>query len=83
MANIKSKEKRRKQDDKKYLRNKAQKSKIKTAIKKAKMEPTAQNKNYAVKLIDQSVTSGLFHKNKAARLVAKIQKLEETKKQDN
>lgn len=81
MANIKSKEKRRKQDDKKHLRNKTQKSRIKTAIKKAKLEPTNENKNYAVKLIDQAVTSGLFHKNKSARLVAQIQKLE-TKKEN-
>lgn len=81
MANIKSKEKRRKQDDKKHLRNKTQKSKIKTAIKKAKIEPTEKNKNYAVKLIDQAVTLGLFHKNKSARLVAQIQKLE-TKKEN-
>ncbi|CRX36978.1 / rpsT / 30S ribosomal protein S20 /:461834 Forward [Candidatus Hepatoplasma crinochetorum] len=81
MANIKSKEKRRKQDDKKHLRNKTQKSKIKTAIKKAKLDPTEKNKNYAVKLIDQAVTLGLFHKNKSARLVAQIQKLE-TKKEN-
>lgn len=81
MANIKSKEKRRKQDDKKHLRNKQQKSRIKTAIKKAKLNPTDENKNYAVKLIDQAVTSGLFHKNKSARLVAQIQKLE-TKKEN-
>lgn len=80
MANIKSKEKRRKQDDKKYLRNKSQKSKIKTAIKKAKQYPTTENKNYAVKLIDQAVTSGLFHKNKAARLVSSIQSLNEITK---
>lgn len=72
MANIKSNEKSRKQDYKRELRNKSKKSRVKTAIKKAKLNPSNENKNHAVKLIDSAVTSGVFHANKAARLKSKI-----------
>lgn len=72
MANIISNEKRRRQDDKKHLRNKSLKSEIKTAIKKAETSKDAKDINMAVKLIDKAVTSGVFHKNKSARLKSKV-----------
>lgn len=76
MANIKSNEKSRRQDDKRELRNKSTKSEIKTAMKKANAEQTADTVNHAVKLIDSAVTSGVFHANKAARLKSKMHKIE-------
>lgn len=76
MANIKAKAKSRKQDDKKELRNKSAKSEIKTAMKKAEAEKTVEAVNHAVKLIDSSVTSGVFHANKAARLKSKMHLIE-------
>ncbi len=72
MANIKSNKKRRRQDDKKYLRNKSLKSEIKTIIKKAQEAKDVKDINLAIKLIDKAVTSGVFHKNKAARLKSKV-----------
>lgn len=75
MANIKSNIKRRKQDDKKHLRNKSLKSEIKTLIKKALETKEQTDINNAVKIIDKAVTSGVFHKNKAARLKSKVQKV--------
>lgn len=79
MANIKSNEKSRRQDDKRYLRNKSTKSEIKTAMKKAQSEKTPASVNAAVKLIDQAVSSGVFHENKAARLKSKMHSIETTK----
>ncbi|NQX83416.1 MAG: 30S ribosomal protein S20 [Mycoplasmataceae bacterium] len=72
MANIKSKEKSRKQDDKRELRNKSLKSEIKTAMKKANIEKTSATVNKAIKFIDNAITSGVIHKNKANRLKSKI-----------
>lgn len=75
MANIKSNEKSRRQDDKRELRNKSLKSEIKTAMKKAQAELTVVSVNSAVKLIDKAVTKGVFHENKAARLKSRMHKL--------
>ncbi len=75
MANIKSNEKSRRQDDKRELSNKSAKSAIKTAMKKANAEKTPETINHAVKLIDSAVTSGVFHANKAARLKSKMHSL--------
>ena len=76
MANIKSNDKTKKQDDKRNLRNKAVKSEIKTLMKKAETEKTAEAVNEAIKLLDKSITSGVFHKNKAARLKSKMHSIE-------
>ncbi len=76
MANIKSNEKSRRQDDKRELRNKSLKSEIKTAMKKAQADLTKVSVNRAIKLIDKAVTSGVFHENKAARLKSRMHKLE-------
>ena len=72
MANIKSNSKRRLQDDKRNLRNKSLKSEIKTAMKTAIGTKKADDINKPIKLIDKAVTSGVFHKNKAARLKSKM-----------
>lgn len=75
MANIKSNIKRNKQSKKAYGRNKAIKSEIKTAIKKAKITKNPEDINNVVKLIDSAITKGAVHKNKSSRLVSKVQKL--------
>lgn len=75
MANIKSNEKSRRQDDKRELANKSAKSEIKTAMKKATAEKSPETINHAVKLIDSAVTSGVFHANKAARLKSRMHSL--------
>lgn len=73
MPNIKSAKKRVKVIAAKTARNKAAKSALKTAIKKANIavEGNASEKSEAVKVaikkIDQAAAKGLIHKNNAAR----------------
>jgi small subunit ribosomal protein S20 len=73
MANIKSQKKRILTNEKSRLANKAFKSQVKTAIKKALLakKEAAKDKdvliNTAVSLVDKSVTKGIFKANKAAR----------------
>ncbi|MCI8460199.1 MAG: 30S ribosomal protein S20, partial [Bacilli bacterium] len=57
-------------------------SSMKTAIKKLEKEVKAGNKeeasnnlNIALQRIDKAVTSGLVHKNKAARLKSRLTKM--------
>ncbi len=86
MANIKSAEKRAKQDVKRRAHNMAARSRLRTSIKKVltaigagdKTEATAAYKA-AQPVIDTMVTKGIIHANKAARhksdLNAKIKAL--------
>jgi len=73
MANIESQKKRVLTNEKSRLANKALKSEVRKAIKKAitaKSEDAANKQelvNAAVRLIDKSVTKGIFKPNKAAR----------------
>ncbi|MCM2419340.1 MULTISPECIES: 30S ribosomal protein S20 [Streptomyces] len=73
MANIKSQIKRNKTNEKARLRNKAVKSSLKTAIRKAREaaatgdveKATIANREAAQKL-DKAVSKGVIHKNQAA-----------------
>ena len=73
MPNIKSAKKRVKVIATKTAQNKAVKSALRTAIKKAyfAVDTNADNKTEAVRLaikkIDQAAAKGLLHKNTAAR----------------
>lgn len=73
MQNIKSAKKRVKVIATKTARNKAAKSALRTAIKKANVaiEASAADKDVvvreAVKKIDQAAAKGIIHKNTAAR----------------
>jgi len=82
MPNIKSAKKRVKTDLVKKERNKAELASMKTAMKKVKVAVKENNKDEAVSLlnnankkIDKAVTSGLIHKNKAARDKSKLAKI--------
>lgn len=81
MPNIKSAKKRVKTDLKKKERNNTDVSSMRTAVKKAKLEIKNNNKEeaqaklqVAIKKIDKAVSSGLIHKNKAARDKSKLMK---------
>ena len=86
MANIKSQIKRNKTNEKARLRNKAVKSSLKTAIRKAREaaatgdleKATIANREAAQKL-DKAVSKGVIHKNQAANkksaLAKKVNKL--------
>ncbi len=74
MPNIKSAKKRVELSKVAYEKNKADKSAMKTAVKKfeaavAGGDRTAADAAYkqAVKRVDQAVTKGILHKNTAAR----------------
>ena len=73
MANIKSAKKRVRVNAVKAEQNKALKSELKTAIKKADLaivngdENRAEAVKAAVKKIDQACARGIIHKNCAAR----------------
>ncbi|MBQ8648456.1 MAG: 30S ribosomal protein S20 [Clostridia bacterium] len=73
MPNIKSAKKRVLISEANYQRNKAARSALKTAIKKAdaaidaKSADAAEAVKVAVKTIDKAAVKGLIHKNNAAR----------------
>ncbi|AHB36446.1 30S ribosomal protein S20 [Spiroplasma apis] len=80
MANIKSQKKRILTNEKSRLANKAFRSQVKTAIKKAALakkdglEEQTTLINTAVSLIDKSVTKGIWKANKAAREKSRLMK---------
>ena len=80
MPNIKSAKKRVKVIATKTARNKATKSALKTAIKKAyfAVDTNADNKQeavrFAIKKIDQASAKGILHKNTAARRKSNLAK---------
>lgn len=74
MANIASAKKRARQSEKRRTRNVAQRSMVRTTIKKVVKALDAKDKSAAeaaykdmVPVIDRYATKGMIHKNKAAR----------------
>ena len=80
MPNIKSAKKRVKVIATKTARNKATKSALRTAVKKAyyAVDTNADNKTEAVRLaikkIDQAAAKGILHKNTSARSKSSLAK---------
>lgn len=81
MANIKSAKKRILVNRTKYERNKAIRSGVKTAIKKVETAVANKDKEAAsaallnaTSVIDKAATKGVYHKNNAARKVARLAK---------
>ena len=79
MANIKSAKKRIEVIDKKTLRNKMIKSKVKTAIKSVDAAIAAGDKDAASKAlttaiseINRAASKGVFHKKTASRKISRI-----------
>lgn len=82
MPNIKSAKKRVKTSAKKQEINTLVSSRMKTAIKKVEKEVKTGNKEAvetklkdAVKSVDKALSSGLIHKNKAARVKSRLTKM--------
>lgn len=71
MANTRSAEKRIRQDTKRNARNRTQRSRLKTAIKKVSTETDPQKAEAALKetaaMLDRLASRRLIHPNKAAR----------------
>ena len=81
MANIKSAKKRIEVIDKKTLRTKMIKSKVKTVIKKVEAAIAAGDKEaaqanllVAISEINKAASKGVYHKNNAARKVSRLSK---------
>ena len=70
MANIKSQIKRIKTNEKARLRNKAVKSSLKTAIRKAREAAALE----AARRLDKAASKGVIHKNQAANRKSAIAK---------
>ena len=81
MANTKSAKKRINVTAKKELRNKAIKSRTRTAIKKAVTAIQTEGRGASeehlktVSIIDKAATKGVLHKNTAARRKARLARL--------
>jgi small subunit ribosomal protein S20 len=79
MPNIKSAAKRVRQDEKRRMRNRINKSKLRTALKKYDgAEDKAEALPKAFAALDRAVGKGVIHRNKAdrkkSRLAKKLQK---------
>ncbi|MCL2415816.1 MAG: 30S ribosomal protein S20 [Defluviitaleaceae bacterium] len=82
MANKKSAKKRIKVTEKRTLRNKMVKSKMKTAIRKVNrateisdMSAAKSALNHAISEIDRAATKGVLHKNNASRKKSRLTKM--------
>lgn len=75
MANIKSAKKRVLVSRLRQERNKANKTALKTVVKKVRTEYSDENYKTAVIALDKAVGKGLIHKNKANRLKSRLSKL--------
>mgnify|MGYP003452201263 CR=1 FL=1 len=81
MANIKSAKKRILVTEIKTARNKSIRSEVKTAIKKVEAAVVANDKeaanaalSVAISTIESACSKGVYHKNNAARKVARLSK---------
>lgn len=82
MANHKSAEKRAHQNEKRRVRNKAVKTRIKHATKHVRSssgevpkEAALANLNAAKSIIDKAAKKGVIHKKTAARKISRLSKL--------
>ncbi|MGD9182985.1 MAG: 30S ribosomal protein S20 [Desulfobacterales bacterium] len=82
MANHKSAEKRARQNEKRRLRNKAVKTRIKHATKNVRLSSGEGSKeaalarlNAAQSIIDKAAKKGVIHKKTAARKISRLSKL--------
>lgn len=75
MPNIASAKKNMRKSRAAEVRNRAQRSTLRTALKKAKSaEGSAADRAAAVQLVDRAARKGLIHKNAAARHKSRLAK---------
>jgi small subunit ribosomal protein S20 len=79
MPNHKSAEKRMRQNERRRMINRSNRSRLRTAIKKLRAALAAGNQNEAqtrlpetVSLIDKAVQKGILHRNAAARYKSRL-----------
>ena len=74
MPNIASAKKNMRKSRSAMARNRAQRSALRTALKKAHATPAGDDVATAVTLLDRAARKGLIHKNAAARLKSRMAK---------
>ena len=75
MPNIASAKKNMRKSRAAAVRNRAQRSSLRTAVKRARSDgSTEQDKLQAVQLLDRAARKGLIHRNAAARTKSKLAK---------
>ena len=75
MPNIASAKKNLRKSQAAAIRNRAQRSELRTALKRARStDASAEAKDTATRLLDRAARKGLIHKNTAARHKSKIAK---------
>ncbi len=74
MPNIASAKKNMRKSRAASLRNRAQRSALRTALKRASGTTSAEERLAAVKLLDRASRKGLIHKNAAARHKSRLAK---------
>lgn len=74
MPRIRSAKKRMRQAKARTERNRAQRSAVRTAVKKARSETTPQNVAAAAQALDRGARKGLVHRNAAARKKSRLAK---------
>jgi small subunit ribosomal protein S20 len=75
LPNIASAEKNMRKSRAASVRNRAQRSALRTALKKAKASgASTDDRDDAVKMLDRSARKGLIHKNAAARQKSRMAK---------
>lgn len=79
MPNHKSAEKRVRQNEKRRLVNRSNKSRVRTQVKKLRSALSASDKslsqellNPTISIIDKAVNKGILHKNTAARYKSRL-----------
>ncbi|MBC7791142.1 MAG: 30S ribosomal protein S20 [Anaerolineae bacterium] len=73
MPNIASAEKNMRKSRAATIRNRAQRSALRTALKKAQSDETSQSeRDLAIRLLDRAARKGLIHQNAAARYKSRI-----------
>jgi small subunit ribosomal protein S20 len=76
---LKSSKKKMRQSRAHLEHNRAQRSAIKTAVKKARADTTAETVLAATRALDRGAGKGQIHRNTAARKKARLAKLLKTK----
>ena len=74
MPNLASAKKNMRKSRAAAIRNRAQRSALRTAVKRASAGGTPEEKLAAVKLLDRASRKGLIHKNAAARQKSRLAK---------
>ena len=75
MPKLKSSKKKMRQTRTHTALNRAQRSAIKTAVKKARSAPTAESVKAAVQALDRGASKGQIHPNQAARKKSRLARL--------